>query len=449
MTIPTYIINLKSRPERKANVLNQFEGKSEFLVTVVEAIYEKPGLLGLWKTMKHILKEFVKENDNLILICQDDHQFTVNYSYETLKQSIREAIKLDADILLGGVSWFQTAFQTSSLLFWTEKFSGLQFVIIFRNFFKPLLDLDLDGFDAGDYRISAFTDKKWFIYPYISTQADYGYSDVTLKNNKAERQNQLFKQSSNTTQSLLKISDFFRKRIAVLQSDQIDADTVTIPTFVINNTEQNHRLCNIKKQFLDRKEFDVSIIEVGTKPIGSIGLWSAVRQIVSTAIENDEDLLIICQSGHTFTEHYSKRTFIELVIKAHGLGADILLGEVSAGFSHILPITKELFWINFFHDSQFIVVYKKIFEDILQEPFDELVDPIKLLSKIAMNRVSLYPFISSNTELPNFHEGNFITPLNMPTSYYEQTQFRFRRVFKNFQTYREASNRVRLQAQKN
>ena len=83
--------------------LISLRGSRSFFFSVVEAIHENPGLLGLWKTMKHILKEFVKPDDNLILICHDDHQFTKDYSYETLTQSIHDAEKLNAYILLGGV----------------------------------------------------------------------------------------------------------------------------------------------------------------------------------------------------------------------------------------------------------------------------------------------------------------------------------------------------------
>lgn len=41
MIIPTYIINLKSRTERKENVIKEFEGKKEFNITIVEAIVSK------------------------------------------------------------------------------------------------------------------------------------------------------------------------------------------------------------------------------------------------------------------------------------------------------------------------------------------------------------------------------------------------------------------------
>ena len=41
--IPTYVINLKKRPDRKEHILNEFIDKPEFEVKVVEAIEHTNG----------------------------------------------------------------------------------------------------------------------------------------------------------------------------------------------------------------------------------------------------------------------------------------------------------------------------------------------------------------------------------------------------------------------
>ncbi|SDE20370.1 glycosyltransferase family 25 protein [Niabella drilacis] len=435
MQISTHIINLPSRPERRQAVLKEFENKPEFTVTVVDAIQNEVGLLGLWSTMKQILQDCVQTEDELILICQDDHQFTEHYSFEKLQQCIEDAKALDADILLGGVSWFQSAFFSTENLFWTEKFSGLQFAIFFKRFFKPFLDLELDDFDAGDYRISAFTDRKWVIWPYISTQQDYGYSDVTLKNNKPERQQTLFRQSEGALNTLLEVSRYFNKRMLAGFNVSIDLDTVTIPTFIINLPERCDRLAHIRQEFNGRQEFDITIVEAIKDPVGALGLWKTIRNIVTTAMENEEDLIIICEDDHVFTNSYSKQWLVTSILYAHELAADILMGGPSGGFSHILPITDELCWINAFYGSQFMVLYRKIFPLILNEPFDESVTADNILSQIAANKLSFYPFISVQKDFGYSDVNDRSLEYRHINYVFEQSTQRFERVVLNFKLY--------------
>lgn len=434
-SIPTYLINLKSRPERKDNAIREFVGKEEFKVIIVDAIQNEVGLIGLWQTMKYIFRELVNEDDELIIICQDDHKFTEHYSFETLSRSIEEAKVLGADILLGGVSWFQTAFQSSIHLYWTEKFSGLQFAIFFKKFFKPFLDLGLDGFDAGDYRIAAFTDKKWIIYPYISTQRDYGYSDVTLKNNTPERQEKLFAQSNEAVKTLFNVVDYFKKNSAFNLNNEIDIEHIAIPTFIINLPERKDRLIHCKKQFYGRKEFDVSVVSAIKEPIGALGLWKTIRNIVSSAFENDEDVIVICEDDHEFTQHYSKKDFISSIIQSHQSGADILLGGPSGGVNHILPVTNHLCWVNAFFGTQFIVIYKKLFSAILNEPFNEAVTADGMLSELAVNKLSFHPFISIQKDF-GYSDVNDRSAKYRHVNYlFEESDKRFVRVRRNFKQY--------------
>lgn len=432
MKIPTFIINLKSRPERKEAVLKEFEGKPEFDITIVEAIEHKIGLIGLWQTMKYILKNLVSDTDELILICQDDHQFTEYYSYRALTEGISEAIEMDADTIQGGVSWFQSAFQSSHHLFWIEKFSGLQFAILFKKFFIPLLNLDLDGFDAGDYRISAFTDKKWVIYPYISTQRDYGYSDVTLKNNKPERQEKLFRQSNETMKTLLTVADYFKIRSEADFNEEIDFDTILLPTCVIRFSEDQGRREHIRKQYTGHSEFDISIIDVEKGETSGLRLWKTIRNIISRAVENDEDFIIIAEDNHCFTSNYTRDRLILMILRSHALDADLLLGGPIGNIGHILPVSNNLCWLNTFRGTQFMVIFKKLFSVILTEPFDATVNPDNMLSQISGNKLSVYPFISvqENFVHPDLFDSTAITTVTCTIA--EETRKRFERVFRNF-----------------
>ncbi len=69
-------------------------------------------------------------------------------------------------IFSGGVSWFKTGVQISENLFWVEKFSRLQFTVIFKKFYQRILDInDFTEHDAADYKISDLTDKKLLFTP--------------------------------------------------------------------------------------------------------------------------------------------------------------------------------------------------------------------------------------------------------------------------------------------
>ena len=93
----------------------------------------KKGSVGLWKTIQYIFTDLVPKEEEFI-IYEDDHKFTGTYNCSLFMEKIGEAQENNADILLRGLSWFKDAVQISNDLFWVEKFSGLQFTIIFKKF---------------------------------------------------------------------------------------------------------------------------------------------------------------------------------------------------------------------------------------------------------------------------------------------------------------------------
>lgn len=147
---------------------------------------------------------------DFLLICEDDHQFTADYSSQLLFAAIAEAREKGADVLCGGVSWFNNAVQISNNLYWVEKFSGLQFTIIFRKFIQSILNATFNEFEAADYKISDLMVNKFFISPFISTQKDYGYSGVTPKNNLAGRVSKLFDECIERVNVLNKITRHYK-----------------------------------------------------------------------------------------------------------------------------------------------------------------------------------------------------------------------------------------------
>lgn len=396
--ILTFIINLQSRIDRRESVLKEFAGREEFAIQIVQPLPHKIGAISLWNTMKHIVKSQLNSNNDFVLICEDDHQFTTSYNKAELLIYIAEAMKLGADALFGGVHWLNSAIPVSKNIFWVEMFTGTQFSIIFRGFFKAMLAADFGANDAADFKIASISNKIFFTHPFISIQKDFGYSDVTAQNNKEGRMDDLFKKSL----ACVHITQQIKKRYkvnaepesSVLEDSMInDLDYISIPTYVINMPERKDLREKIENQFEGRNEFDVKIIEACRDEIAAVGLWNSIRKIIKIALANDDDVIIICSDKHEFTLQYSKGFLIQNIMEAHRQGAELLNGGIF-GFGVAVPLTKNRFWVGSFFGTQFIVLYKSIFKKILNEPFDDLVITDTMFDLITSNKMVLYPFVS-------------------------------------------------------
>lgn len=393
--INTFVINLAKRPERRVHILKEFEGRKKFSIHLVEPLLHEIAAISLWNTIKHILQNSVTEQDEFIILCEDDHQFTAHYSKEQLLKCIESANAKDADILSGGVSWFEDAVQASENLFWIKKFSGLQFTVIFKKFYISILKAEFCEQDVADFKISSLSANKFLIHPFISIQKEFGYSDVTLKNNGTERVEELFVKSAASAQILKDVFAFYKNIPAI--PPILDIDQIAIPTYIINLPERTDRREHVKKEFAGRKEFDISIVEACRDEIGAVGLWQSIRKIIQLAIANDDDVILICEDDHEFTAHYSKERLIHNIIEANEMGVEILSGGIG-GFRVALPVSDNRIWINSFYSTQFLILYKRIFDKILNELFDSQVTADGILSEITTNKMTIFPFISIQKE---------------------------------------------------
>lgn len=390
--IPTYVVNLKRRVDRKEHILSEFSGKEEFDLNIVEAIEDPIGAVGLWKTILSILKKADADRDEFIVICEDDHQFTENYAPGIMDRVIAEALKIGADILCGGISSFKSAFQITDEIFWVEQFCGLQFTIIFGRFYKTILAADFRPGDSADLKISFLSNDTYFIHPFISTQKEFGYSDVTLKNNTKGWVNELFSKSAISVQ-ILKYIEGFYKSIQEAPGRE-DLQNLVIPTYVINLPERNDRRDHIKRQFAGRPEFDITIVEAFRHENGAVGLWHSIRKVIAMALENDDDVIVLCEDDHIFTPAYSRNHLLQNIFLASRQKVDIILGGVS-GFDKALVIPGDRFWVNSFFGTQFVIIFKQLFKPLLDEPFDDSVTADGILTELAANKIVLFPFISS------------------------------------------------------
>jgi len=394
--IPVFVVNLKKREDRRKHIVNEFSGYGEYCVRLVEAIESERGTRGLWETIKKVIRSQAGTNEDFIFICEDDHQFTADYSWDFLGDCIREAMKLDADILLGGISSAKRALPITGALWWVDDFSGFQFTVLFRKFFQVILDAQFEENDAVDHKIASITENKFFVYPFISTQRDFGYSDVTPQNNEEGRVDALFAQTAESILQLSRVNSFYSTPPSPIPEYLVESlNKIALPVYVINLPERRDRLEHILSQFSGRKEFEVTIVEASKHKRGAAGLWASIRRIIQMAEPTEEDLIIICEDDHTFTEHYDSEQFIRNIIEAYFQGTDILVGGACGGFIHAIPVSEKRFWISHFYCTQFIVIYRSLFKRILDEPFDdELLTADGLLSDITSNKQVLFPFIS-------------------------------------------------------
>lgn len=175
-------------------------------------------------------------------------------------------------------------------------------------------------------------------------------------------------------------------------------DNLTISTYIIHLKKTESSLKHIQNEFANKKEFDTIIVDAVGNPASPINLWNSIVQAVSMADEQEEDVIVVCKDDHCFTAEYNKKEFFDTVIKAYSLSTDILLGGIRDGFSNIVVVDEQMLWIDSFLGTQFMVIYKSLFSEILDTTFDESDIVDKKLSHLSANKLLMYPMISVQKE---------------------------------------------------
>lgn len=206
--ISTFVMNLPERKDRYNHVMNEFRGKEEFNLKIVTSIKNKKGAIGLWMTIRYILQNLVTD-EPYVLICEDDIKFTENYNKELLQLNILQAIDLEADILLGGVSWYTGVIPICENLMWTHYFNGTQFFIIFRKFYDKILNTNYYTNDVADIKLSSISSNKFCIHPFIAIQKDFGYSDATENSLVINKIEEIFAESEARMNMVRIICDYY------------------------------------------------------------------------------------------------------------------------------------------------------------------------------------------------------------------------------------------------
>lgn len=401
--INVYAINLVKRPDRRSSIISEFADKEQLKLTIVPAIEHHFGAVGLWKTICGVVESACDEDLDYIIICQDDHAFTSHYQNVSLRNVILDATQFQADLLLGGVSWFTTCVPVGKNLNWVEKFSGLQFAVIMKKFYKKILNADFQKGSAADYKMSELSNQIYFIYPFISIQKDFGYSDITQKNNAKNIVGKLFKDSDNLVKATKQVISFYKRKKGDLEPFA-GFENMSVTTYILNSNNNERRLFRIHSQFEGRTEFDVRMIELCKYTNTIKAYWMTLRKIVQQAADDGDDVIIVCDDDHSFTEAYSSNCLIRHIVEGHLLGTKILCGGLD-DFETAIPLTRDKFWVRAFKSASFIVLYHSVFNRILRQQFCDGSTIESIYREITSNKLVMYPFISRREEFDGFHSN--------------------------------------------
>lgn len=396
--IKTYAINLDHRHERRDHIIGEFAAKNEFDFRVYPAIKNKRGNVGLWQTIREIIAdEFFELTSEFVIVCEDDHEFTSQYSMSFLHQILSDARDLEADLILGGVSWFHSAVQARNNLFWVDTFNGFQFAIVFKSIYKAILDFEYNNSVHADFTISRLTDKKFCIFPFISIQREFGYSDITRKNAISNHLKEIFDKTFAVLENLQIIRQIYGFFCQSKVKDEINDYSNMVLQISVIAEEKNNDL--VVKQFFGRREFDVSYHVLSeTEGNLEIELWSILTRRINRALEEEEDFIIVSNGHLKFSDNYFSSNLINGIIKAHALGAKILTG-ISEGEDQICYLGGDIYWVNSISSTNFLVVFKDFFHDMLMYDFQNSDVVSDVLSNLTANKFALFPFIIEH--IPN------------------------------------------------
>jgi len=430
-SIAVFAINLIHRFDRRRHLLEEFAGRKEFPLNIVTTQPTTIGALDLWSNIRGIIKTAVSNEEDYIILCEDDHKFTENYSAELLFACIKSAKKKNAEIISGGVSWFSEAVNAGENLFWLARFTGLQFVVLFRSVFEKILNTPFSDADKADIKLSELSSSAFVIYPFISIQKEFGYSDITPDNDEAGVVTSLFRRSGECFNNLKLVYQFYSNKQDEDKISDIDlskeAANLCLPTYVINLRERTDRKKHIEDQFKGKPEFDVRYVEAVKNRTGSLGLWLTIRKIIKHAQEKDDDLVLICEDDHEFTRDYRRDVLFKNIIEAYNEGTDILSGGIG-GFDYGLQVCPDRFWIHPFFSTQFIIIYRHFFQPILNEPFDKKVTADGILSQLSGKKMVIYPFISVQKEFGYSDVTDLNNKAGVVTMLFERTAARLEKL---------------------
>jgi len=211
MIVPTYVINHPERKDMLTQIQLQFAGKNEFDVITVEACPHLIGTVGLWKSILKIIQMAIARDDDVIIICEAQHKFTKYYSKEYLFRNIIEAVDQGVEILAGGIANFSHAVPVSKHRLWINSFSCTQFIIVYKNLFRKLLEEPFEETDTVDAKLSEITSHKMTLIPFVSFPKSFGDVNTKVKLQQRAYRDSGFRETEKRLKKILRVKELYSK----------------------------------------------------------------------------------------------------------------------------------------------------------------------------------------------------------------------------------------------
>ena len=209
LPIPTYVVNLRDRKDRREHIISQFKDKPEFDLIFVDAVEDENGAVGLWKSLVKVIEIAKELKHKKIIFCEDDHIFTHHYSSEYLFKSIEAARQKGVVLLIGGISGFGNSVPIEENLYWVDWYWGNQFLVIDEILYDRILNYDFKSGNTADETLSWLTNSKATMYPFISEQKEFGYSDISSINGRKGYVSWLFNNARKRLLSIHRVNEIY------------------------------------------------------------------------------------------------------------------------------------------------------------------------------------------------------------------------------------------------
>ncbi|MBE5317738.1 hypothetical protein IM793_01085 [Pedobacter sp. MR2016-19] len=173
---------------------------------------------------------------------------------------------------------------------------------------------------------------------------------------------------------------------------------------ILNRDLSFEEVDHVKEQFSGRKEYrrigQANIKDKNTKS-------HTILAVIEEAEAKEYDFIILCKNYHDFPPSYNSKFFENCLLQANSIGANVLLGGAT-GFVDSVKIIDNLFWIDFFADSTFIIIYKRFYKNLASLVRNNSLQSIeRIISDNANNIMLTYPFISFPREFQNSKSNTF------------------------------------------
>lgn len=210
--LPVYVINLKELHGTAAAYRGTVSREGRVCSPLDRGNEHSIGAVGLWQSMLKAVQTAIDKRDDIMIICEDDHIFTPAYNKDYLFANIIGANAQGSELLSGGVGGFGTAVPVDTNRYWMVGFGLRNYLILSQLFQKTLRHMTSKITDTADGVLSVLAKDKMTIYPFISVQKDFGYSDVTVYNGTPGMISNYFSQANYRLRMIHHVSHKFKEQ---------------------------------------------------------------------------------------------------------------------------------------------------------------------------------------------------------------------------------------------